>query len=204
MQTKLQELTEKIYREGLEKGNEEASMIINQAHAQAKDIIAKAKAEEQRILSEASRKAKEIKDNSESELRIAMRQALNSMKQQVAELINAKVMESSVRGLSSEPAFMKELILSIAKNWSAGSSGAVDLTVILPAGREKELHDYFLAGAGKSMASGLELKFDARLKSGFEIGPANGSYRISFTDEVFESFFKEYLRPRIMDYLFGK
>ncbi|MFN8206404.1 MAG: hypothetical protein U0T82_03215 [Bacteroidales bacterium] len=174
MQTKLQELTEKIYREGLEKGNEEASMIISQAHAQAKDIIAKAKAEEQKILAEASRKAKEIRDNAESELRIAMRQALNSLKQQVAELINAKVMESSVRGLSSEPAFMKELILSIAKNWSAGSSGTVDLTVILPAGREKELQEYFLSGAEKTMKSGLELKFDTRLKSGFEISPANG------------------------------
>jgi V/A-type H+-transporting ATPase subunit E len=54
------------------------------------------------------------------------------------------------------------------------------------------------------LKKGLELKFDENLTSGFEITPADGSYRISFTDEVFENFLRDYLKPRLMEYLFEK
>jgi V/A-type H+/Na+-transporting ATPase subunit E len=204
MQTKLQELTEKIYHEGLEKGNEEASKIIAQARLQAQEILIKARAEEEKILNDASLKAKELKENTESELRIAMRQSLNSLKQQVVGLVNSAVTSESMKEVTNDPAFIRDLIKSIAQNWSASASGNLDLSVILPASKEKELSQYFLNQANHLMTKGLDLKFDSRLKSGFEIGPANGGYRISFSDEVFESFFKEYLRPRLMDYLFGK
>jgi V/A-type H+-transporting ATPase subunit E len=204
MQNKLQELTEKIYREGLEKGNEEAASIINQARIQALEIVASAKEEEQKILNEASRKARELKENAESEMKLAVRQSMNSMKQKVTESITAKVVEGAVQNITSDPAFIKELILSITGNWSAGDAGRLDLNVTLPAAKQKELNDYFVSATNKIMNKGIELKFDSRLKSGFEIGPADGSFRISFSDEVFESFFKEYLRPRLMEYLFGK
>lgn len=204
MQNKLQELTDKIYREGLERGNEEATLIISQAKTQAQEIISKAKAEEQRILTEAAQKAKETKENTESELRIAMRQSVNALKQQLASLISTSVVSGTAKNLAGDSAFIKEMVLSLAQNWSAGSSANMNLNVMLPADKETELRKLFFEGASAAMTKGLELKFDTRLKSGFEIGPANGSFRISFTDEVFESFFREYLRPRLMDYLFGK
>ena len=39
MDTKIQELTDKIYREGVEKGNEEAGRIIAEANAQKESIV---------------------------------------------------------------------------------------------------------------------------------------------------------------------
>ena len=48
MDAKIQELTDKIYREGVEKGNEEAGRII-----------AEAKAEEQNMLRNARKEAEE-------------------------------------------------------------------------------------------------------------------------------------------------
>ena len=45
MDSKLQELTDKIYTEGVEKGKEEAAKIVEKANAEAKAIVAKAKAE---------------------------------------------------------------------------------------------------------------------------------------------------------------
>ena len=46
MENKIQELTDKIYREGVEKGNEEAQKLIAKAQEEAKRII-----EDARILS---------------------------------------------------------------------------------------------------------------------------------------------------------
>ena len=39
MENKIQELTDKIYREGVEKGNEEAQRLIANAQEEAKKII---------------------------------------------------------------------------------------------------------------------------------------------------------------------
>lgn len=45
MENKIQELTDKIYHEGVEKGNEEAKNLIHNAKAEAEKIIAEAKKE---------------------------------------------------------------------------------------------------------------------------------------------------------------
>ena len=50
MDSKLQELTDKIYTEGVEKGKEEAAKIVEKANAEAKAIVAKAKAEAEKQL----------------------------------------------------------------------------------------------------------------------------------------------------------
>ena len=44
MQNKLQELTEKLYQEGLSKGKEEGAQILSEARAEAQKTIADAKA----------------------------------------------------------------------------------------------------------------------------------------------------------------
>ena len=45
MQNKLQELTDKLYQEGLSKGKEEGERILAEAKAQAEKILAEAKAQ---------------------------------------------------------------------------------------------------------------------------------------------------------------
>ena len=48
---KIQELTEKIYREGVEKGQQEADRIVAEAKAQAEKIVAEAKEQAENICS---------------------------------------------------------------------------------------------------------------------------------------------------------
>jgi len=50
MQNKLQELTEKIYKEGLAKGTEEAAQIVGKAKEDASKIIANATKEAEQIV----------------------------------------------------------------------------------------------------------------------------------------------------------
>ena len=46
MGNKIQELTEKIFREGVEKGNEEAQRIVEKANAEAIEIVKKSQKEQ--------------------------------------------------------------------------------------------------------------------------------------------------------------
>ena len=53
MENKIQELTDKIYREGVEKGNEEAQKLIAKAQEEAKRIIEDAHKEADSIVATA-------------------------------------------------------------------------------------------------------------------------------------------------------
>ena len=50
MENKIQELTDKIYREGVEKGNEEARKLVLEAQTEAKKIVDEAHKEAEQIL----------------------------------------------------------------------------------------------------------------------------------------------------------
>ena len=52
MENKIQELTDKIYREGVEKGNEEAQRLIANAQDEAKKIIEDARKEAESIVTD--------------------------------------------------------------------------------------------------------------------------------------------------------
>ena len=75
MENKIQELTEKIYAEGVEKGNVEAARIVEEAKAQAADIVKKAKAEAEALVATAEKKAVELGENSRSEIKLYGAQA---------------------------------------------------------------------------------------------------------------------------------
>lgn len=48
MENKIQELTDKIYREGVEKGNEEAQRLVNEAHQEAQKVLEEAQKKQSR------------------------------------------------------------------------------------------------------------------------------------------------------------
>ena len=70
MDTKIQELTDKIYKEGVERGNDLANKIVALAKEKEESIIRDAENEAERILAEAEKKASELKKNTEAELQI--------------------------------------------------------------------------------------------------------------------------------------
>ena len=59
MENKIQELTDKIYREGVEKGNEEAQRLVGEAQKESQKLIEEARREAEAIIAEARKSAKE-------------------------------------------------------------------------------------------------------------------------------------------------
>jgi len=75
---------------------------------------------------------------------------------------------------------------------------------LLPEKDEKELNTFFNTKAKKYLDGGLEIKKKKKIRTGFKIGPKDGSYLISFTDTDFENYFKNYLKPRTIKLLYGE
>ncbi|MDZ7740668.1 MAG: V-type ATP synthase subunit E [Bacteroidota bacterium] len=204
MENKLQELTEKLYAEGIDKANQEADEIRKKAEEQAEEIKKQAQKEAESIVQDAKKQAQEIKKNLESELKLSASQAVTALKQKIINLITAKVIDKPVEETFSDSDFIKKSVEKAIENWKPGEGGAADLTILLPGKTEEKFKSYFLSKENEILQKGFEVRFDDKLSSGFMIKPVEGGFKISFTDQDFKNFFKTYLRPRSSEYLYGE
>lgn len=203
MESKLQELTNKIYFEGIEKANKEAETILIKARNEAEAMISAAKAEAKEIIEASQREALELKKNVNNEMAMAARQSITALKQQITNLITAQLVAEPVQEAFSDRDFLKKTIEIVIKNWDKDTMGTVDVALILPASEENNLGKYFAMRSHEVLKGGLTIAFDDRLTNSFRIGPGDKSYIFSFSDEDFMNFLKDYLRPRTMQLLFG-
>ncbi len=202
MENKLQELTQKLYNEGVEKANTEAEKILADAKSEAEKIKHEAEKESKKIIESAEQKSAEIKKNVHAELSLAAKQTVRATKQKITDMIVSKVIEEPVKKSFDDKKFVQQIIETVVKNWNPKKNETIDLSVLLPAELEKEFSEFFTAKTGKELNANLELSFSDSIKGGFKIGPADGSYKISFSEEDFENFFKIYLRPKTVEMLY--
>ncbi|HKL32411.1 MAG TPA: V-type ATP synthase subunit E family protein [Tangfeifania sp.] len=200
MDSKIQQLTETIYNEGVEKAREEADAILKEAGKEAEQIKKDAQKEADRIVEEANEKSEELKKQVDSEIKMTTNQAVSAMKQEITTLVTMKVIQPSVKELFSDTEYLKSLISDVVKGWVEKED--FDLTVILPESNRDQLEKYFKNNLADELNKGLEVTFAKNMKSGFKIGPSDGSYIISFTDDDFTNFLKSYLRPKTSQLLF--
>lgn len=202
MQTKLQELTDKIYQEGVQKAQNEAEELLTRAKNEAAEIVAKAHVDAQKILEESERKAKENARNVESELKLSAGQAMSALKQSIAQLITMKVVNPGVNAIFSDTKFLSELLLKIVEGFV--QKGDFDLKVLLSQKDLLQLDGFIRNSFSTELNQGLVVEADAKVKGGFKIGPKDGSYLISFTEEDFKNFFRTYVRAKSSELLFEK
>lgn len=202
MQNKLQELTDKLYQEGLSKGKEEGEKLLSEAQAQAKDIVAKAKAEAERILNAAQAQADDLKAKAASDVKAASEQALQATKKDIENLLIHTVVSEKVGKELSKADVLKEIVLAVAKNFSTQES--TDIALVLPENVKKDVEPWLKAELGKAIGKEVKAEFSKKIAGGFTIGPADGSYFISLTDATYSELISEYLRPVTKKLLFGE
>ena len=201
MQNKLQELTDKLYNEGLSKGKQEGEEILAKAKAQAEEILAKAQAEAAQILAAAQKQAEEVKTKTASDVKMAASQSIAATRKDIETLIVGKMTDEAVKKALSTPDFIKEIIKAVAEKFT--TDGPVELALILPESLKKDLEPFVTKELATILNAGVEASFSKKVSGGFKIGPKEGSYFISFTEETFNALISEYLRPATKKILFG-
>ncbi len=202
MEQKIAELTDKIYKEGVEKGEKEKETIIKSAEENAAQIKENANKEAEKIIENAKVKAEEMKRNMESEIKLSSQQAISSLKQKIVDILMVKAVEQNISVNLSDPDFIKEMIVTIVKSWKIGKNEGETLEVLLPETSRIKLENSLKESIKNILGEGLSVSFSKNIKGGFQIGPKEGKFKISLTDEDFNEFFKEYLRPKTRLFLF--
>ena len=201
MQNKLQELTDKLYNEGLSKGKQEGEEMLAKAKVQADEIVAKAKAEAQAIVAAATKQAEDLKTKVQGDLKMAAAQSIAATKKDIETLVVAKMTQADTKAALTSAEFVKEVILAVAKGFS--TEGTADLEVVLPEALKNDLEGFVSQELAKVLNGNIEASFSKKIAGGFTIGPKDGGYFISFTDETFNALISEYLRPATKKILFG-
>lgn len=204
MERKIAELTQKIYQEGVEKAERKAEEITGEAQVKSDRIVADAKKKAESIVQEAEQKAQELRRNVESELKLSSQQAIASVKQQIIDLLMVQELDQPVSKTLTDPDVVKKMVETIAANWKTGDKDASALEILLPEQHRGELEKAFKGGILDGLKKGMNITFTRDIKGGFQIGPKDGTFKISLTDEDFNEFFREFLRPKTRTFLFGE
>ena len=90
----------------------------------------------------------------------------------------------------------KKTITALVEQW------AKEGNVTIEAKDAKALTDYFMANAKELLNKGVSINEVKGLKTDFAIAPAQGGYKITFGNDEFIAYFKEFLRPKLVELLF--
>lgn len=196
MENKIQELTDKIYREGVEKGNEEAQKLITKAQEEAKKIVENAQKEADSILATVHKSADELAENTKSELKLFACQAVNALKSEIATLVTNKIVSADVKAFAANKDFLNAFIVALASKWS------VNEPIVISTPDAEGLKKYFAVQAKDLLDKGVRIEQVNGIKTLFSVSPADGSYKVNFGEEEFMNYFKEFLRPQLVEMLF--
>lgn len=196
MENKIQELTDKLLKDGVEKGNAEAERIIAEANEKAAEIIAGAKAQAEEIEQQAKKDAQSLEANTKSEIKMYATQALNALKSDVANLVGDKIIKEASASIVNDKEFMNEFILKLAEKWASGED------IVISTSDASSLKTLFAQKAKDLLDKKVDIEEVNGKKTSFTIQPADGSYKVNFGEAEFEEYFKNFLRPQLVEMIF--
>ena len=198
---KLQELTQKLYEEGLAKGKQDGEALLEKAKSEAEGIVKQAQEEAEAILAKARKDAEDFKVKVEGDVKMAAQQAVQATRTDIENLVVSKVVDGTVDKALANEDYIKGIITAVAQKFSADEPA--DLSLVLPENLKKSLEPFVKNELGKLLGKGIDASFSKKVAGGFKIGPKDGGYFVSLTDETFKDLIGSYLRPATKKLLFG-
>ena len=196
MDSQKQALTEKVYQEGVLKGEQEAAKILANANAQAEQVERDARARAEQIIAEAQRSASELKSNTERELKLNASKLIEATKASIVDVLAGRIAGDSVQALTANPELLQRVVLEIAKGFDL--KHGVEIT----SNQAEELKAYFAQNAKALLEEGLTIKQVAGKATQYTIRPQNGSFKVEIGEQEFVELFKSILRPQLAQELF--
>lgn len=196
MDSRIKELTEKVYNEGVQRGNAEAERILSEARQRATELEDKANAQAAEIVRVAQREADTLRQNTESELRLYASQLVESIRASVTDKLTGDIASDNVSAASTDPEFMRRLILELVSGFD------LDRGVEISTANAEALSTYFAQNAKAMLERGVRIKSVAGKPTDFSIGPADGAFKIQIGEAEFLELFKSFLRPQLAQRLF--
>lgn len=194
MEVQLQDIIDKIKREGLDTAQQEAQSLKTSAEKNAQAVLAKAQADAEDIKAKAKLDAQRFEESAKAAIAQAARDLTLSVKKSLEELF-AKVTADSVKS-SYNQAVVEEAILSLVKNWAAFPQNA---QIQVDEGLKAKLLDSLKGKLKDAAAKQVSVVASPSVTLGFRIQDGGAYY--DFTAETIAKALASYVNPAIADIL---
>lgn len=194
MDIQLQELIDKIKKDGVAASEEQAAVILSDAEKKASEMLASAAKKSDDMISNAKSEIARLEKASEDAITQASRNMLISFRDSLIAELNALIRSETEKTYSSD--MLKNLIPETVKAWSKNTDASV-LSVLLSEKDLTALESSLKAALTSEIANGLEVKSDKTLSAGFRIGINNGEAYYDYSAEAVADLFAAYLNPRV-------
>jgi V/A-type H+-transporting ATPase subunit E len=197
MDIQLNELIEKIKKDGIASAQAGASKLMADAEAEGKKLIESAKREAESIIAGGKADAERSEKAGIAAVEQASRNLILAFKGEIQGLLDKLVGEAV--GSSYSPDVIKGVLPDLIKNWAVKNTDS--LSVVLSEGDLKKLDDSFKAQLASTLKGGVELKVGKGLDGGFHIAEKDGSAFYDFSAEAVARMLSAYLNPRLAETL---
>lgn len=199
MDNKIQELAEKIYKDGVAKADAEAGQIVANAERSSKVVVEKAEEKAKAIIANATAEAEQIRKQSVTEVKNMVNGAEESLLLKITDLVNSKAVKAAIDETFAKPESLYQVVLEMAKQTLNDNSKGVEITT----SDAEALEGYIRSKAKEVLDNGVTIKEVAGKAANFDISPEGADYKINVSKEAFTKYFTEFMRPRMREILFG-
>ena len=196
MEIQLQELIDKIKKDGIETAGKEAAQKKQEAEVEAKHILEAARKEASDLIAAAKLDAERSEKAGLSALQQASRNLILAFKAEIEALLGKIVRNETADALGADA--LKTILPELLKSW-ASKSGNKGVDVLLPEKDLKNLQSWFDQKLAAELKKGVELKSDRSLAAGFRITEKDGSAYYDFSAESVAELLSSYLNPRLSE-----
>ena len=122
--------------------------------------------------------------------------AVEALKSEVANLVTGSIVDAAI-GATVNNEWLQKLMLTLATDWVTKEE------VVIQTADATALTQYFAKHAKDLMAKGVQIEQVHGKNAGFTIMPADKGFKIQFGEAEFSAYFKEFLRPQLVELLFA-
>lgn len=174
MEMQIQDLVSAIKKEGVDAAHSEAERIIKEAENKAETIISKARSEAETILKKAETEITTIKESAKTSIEHAKRDAMLFFKKSISSEFE-KILQTDITKTVKEETLAKLIIAAL--NDEDASKYAVEISVT---------SDALKSELAKKINSGLEIRPNPNVRTGFKLIQKDGSGYFDCSDEELE------------------
>ncbi|MBQ1183134.1 MAG: V-type ATP synthase subunit E [Clostridia bacterium] len=194
MEIQLQELIEKIKKDGVEAAESEANAILESANNEAERIIAEAKSQAEKIMLDAKKQNERTVKSGEDAIRQAGRNLLISFRESVTKELGVILNNGVLEAYSSKN--LSDLIIKVVENLSQNADTS-DISIILNSEVLKDIESTLLSALKEKMLKGVTLKANDNFDGGFRIAVNQGQAYYDYSAEAVTEMLSAYLSPTV-------
>ncbi|MDP8214930.1 MAG: hypothetical protein RAO92_07600 [Candidatus Euphemobacter frigidus] len=202
MAEQLQELIERINREGVESAEKKASKIIKAAEERAKKIVDDADDKAGELVGNAQTEAKSIQENAEKAIRQSFRNIMISLKDEIRKYLDT-ILKKEI-GESLSPEALSKIILTVSTTCAEQIKGDKEVNVLISPADAKKIAESLLDRLKKEAGTKVKIKPVPNIDAGFMISFDGGKSSYDFTDQGLQELLSAYISAQLKKIISGK